>query len=285
ITLIGSRRYLLVRDWPPLTAGAKGKDDGMMEALEALIEGLSPDVCLVFESAAVDRRTALVKRLEKAAVTVHCEPIAPKDVNSWLIRRAAERGQRLSQPAAALLRDRVGTDLLLLERELEKSLLHAGGTAPVGPADVEAVVSGEGQWRIFDVLDAVGEKRTADAVRALRRLFDTGEPPLRSLTMISRHVRQLWQAGLLIRAGHDVEGVRKRLKVHAFVAKKCVSQARAFSDDELFRALEACHETDVAIKTGLRPPELAVELLVVRLAGGRSGHAGDARYDRAMNTR
>lgn len=271
VPLMGGPRFIVVKNWDLLGPGGPrgSRHDG--EAFERLLQQLTDDTCLVFESEAVDRRRAITRRLIEHAAVVECDALRVGDIPPWLIRKARERGYRLSAPAASMLAELVGPDLQLLEMELDKVLLFAGRERSLGPDHVRAVASGDGQWRIFDVQDAIGARKPRRALEALTHLFDGGEPPLRALTMIARHMGSLWEARRLLNEGQNPAAIGAALGVPPFLARKYAGQARNFTLPDLSRNLEACHETDVAIKTGSRPPDLALEMLVLRLA-----HPGDS---------
>lgn len=266
VPLMGGPRFIVVRNWDLLGPGGArgGRNDG--DALEQLLQQLPDETCLVFESEAVDRRRAVTRRLLNHAVVVECDALRVGDIPPWLVRKARERGYRLSPPAASMLAELVGPELQLLDAELDKVLLFAGDEVSVGPDHVKAVASGDGQWRIFDVQDAIGARKPQRALEALTHLFDGGEPPLRALTMIARHVGNLWEARRLLDEGASPSSIGSALGVPPFLSRKYAGQARNFTLPRLSRGLEACHEADLAIKTGTRPPELALELLVLQLA-------------------
>jgi DNA polymerase III delta subunit len=109
---------------------------------------------------------------------------------------------------------------------------------------------------IWDLTDAIGEGRTADALRVLARLLGAGEAPPLLLGALVSHFRRL----LRVAAGADVGGP-------PFVKKKLASQAKRYGVARLRAALGALHETDLALKgAGALRPELALERVVIALA-------------------
>lgn len=263
--LFGGRRLVVVREWEPLTVKAQAVVQRAVEALAKVLPCITEDTCLVFDMTAVEKQNPAARLLQEHALTVECQSLGPRETANWLVRRARERGSPMTSAAAALLASAVPGDLQQLERELDKVLLYAGPGRPVDTAEVEAVVSGSGQWRIFDLLDAVGEGRTGAALKVLHHLLATGEPPLRILTMLARHMRQLLQVKAMAERGYPPAEIRRRLQVHSFVAKKLQAQAGRLDSGRIAQGLTACCETDLAIKTGKLPPGLAVEMLVAGL--------------------
>jgi DNA polymerase III delta subunit len=111
---------------------------------------------------------------------------------------------------------------------------------------------------IWDLTDAIGEGRAADAIALLGRLLRAGaaEPVL--LGSLASHFRKLART----RAG-------ERLPAPPFVQRKLESQARRYSGARLLAHLDAIHQTDEALKgQGGLPSELALERLVLGLSAG-----------------
>jgi DNA polymerase-3 subunit delta len=190
----------------------------------------------------------------------------PKDweLPRWIEQRAKAKGGILSTEAVQLLAALVGADLRLLDQEIEKLLLYAGDRQ-VTTEDVQALVSRARETSIFDLVDCVGRRETDRALRLLHGLLDDGEAPLYLLTMLARQVRILIQVSELQASDLTPDAIAGRLKLHPFVVKKGLAQARNFRLDQLERAHERLIETDWAIKTGQLDEVLALGMLVVAL--------------------
>lgn len=269
VPLFGGRRLVIVKQWEPLTVTTAAVTKRALAALEKMLTFLTPASVLAFDMTMVEGRSKVLALVQKEALRVDCNSLQPRDAVKWLMRRAHDRGQELTGEAATMLATTVSGDLQQLERELDKVLLYVGEGRTADAAAVTAVASGSGQWRIFDLLDAVGEGRPGDALTALNHLLVTGEPPLRVLMTMARHMRQLLQVRLMTEKGLKPADINKELRVHAFVARKLQRQAAAADSRQLTKGLLACYETDLAVKTGKMTPGLAVEMLVAGLVTRR----------------
>jgi len=267
LPMFGPRRVVIVQADAWLRGGGRGAlAEGEVDALAAYAADPVPSTTLAFAASEPDRRLKVLKILEKAGRVVRCAAPHPRAVPDWLLRRAADRGRRITRGAAQLLAAYVGSDLGRLDTELAKVLDFAGAGKTVDETHVRAVASAGATARIFDLLDAVAEQRVADAVRLLPRLLETGEPPLRVLAALTRQVRTLLQVRLLLDRGLDPEQLQQRLRVHPYVIRKSVQQARRWEPRGLAEGLAACVETETDIKTGRIDDEAALDLLVTRLA-------------------
>jgi len=246
-----------------------------VKALEGYLRQPPPGACIALLSPAVDRRRAAYRRVAANGVVVACEaPSRPADVAAWVAREGRRRGLRLDQEAAYLLAEGWdGDDLGQLATELEKLTAYAGSET-IAADDVRAVGAGGATGTIFDLVDALGERRPTEAIDRLRLLLRRGEPPLRVLAMLARQVRLILQARSMDRGPGPLAA---ELGLHPFVARKCVAQAGNFSIEELRHALVALHEADVAIKTGRREPAAALEDFIVDVACGRAARGAHQR--------
>lgn len=89
---------------------------------------------------------------------------------------------------------------------------------------------------------------------------------MRILFLIARQFNQLLQIRQLSDAGMDSGSIAKKLSLNPYVAGKIRTQSRSFSPAFLKAAVEACVETETAVKTGSLTDQLAVETLLTSLS-------------------
>jgi DNA polymerase III delta subunit len=173
------------------------------------------------------------------------------------VREEAKRqGVGIERAAAELLAERVGPQLLLLRREIEKAALLAGPGESIARDHVAAGACDVAEEPIWDLTDAIGDGRTADALVALTRILRGGAAAPQVLGALATHFRKL----LRLRSGGAAAGPE-------FVVKKLERQAGRYTPRRLSSCLRAIHETDVVLKgAGALGPEMALERLVISLA-------------------
>ena len=255
LPILGPRRLVWLRE----PVGGRGAWKALTEALPALVRSQPPDarVVLVVTAGALDRRLAWVKAFGAApAALVECEAPKPgRDLVAFARREAKRIGVRIDADAAERLAERVGPQLLRLRGEIEKASLLAGVGQTITLAHVSVGVADLTEEPVWDLTDAIGEGRAADAIGVLTNLLAAGAPPPVVLGALASHQRKL----LRVRSGGKVAG-------HPFAVRKLESQARRYSAARLLAGLRAIHETDEALKgQGAVTPELALERLVLNL--------------------
>jgi DNA polymerase-3 subunit delta len=253
LPVVAPRRLVILREPEPRASGR-----GVGEALALLLPQLgSGATVLVVVAEKADARMRWVKAFPADAVLRCDPPRSERELLAFVRDEARRNGVTLGPGVAELLAERVGPQLLLLRRELEKLALLAPAGGSVGRAEVAAGTPLLAAEPVWDLTDAIGEGRTAEALRLLARLLAAGTAPPLLLGSLASHFRRL----LRLRSGGSVQAP-------PFVRRKLDQQARRYGPRRLGACLRAIHETDLALKgAGHVPPELALERLVLGLVG------------------
>jgi DNA polymerase-3 subunit delta len=157
----------------------------------------------------------------------------------------------------------------VLASELEKLARYAEGRA-IAVADVDLLTPEAREETIFEIVDAAVEGRAADALLNMRRNLEHGsDTPLRFLAMIARQLRGMVRAAELLEAGASPDEIASatRLAAGSYPLRKLTGQARTAGLQASEDGLRAVEAADHAIKTGRLTDLLALELLVLQLAG------------------
>jgi len=277
LPFLAETRLVLVEN---LTETASGR--ATVEHIAAVIPNLPESTRLIFvETGHTDDdgdaggkrsagRSQALKKLvnvieaDPRGVVVACE--LPKDIARWLQDRSQRHGTTLEAAAGRVLAERIGSNMLLADAELAKLATYAAGRA-ITAADVRLLTPYSAEANIFQMVDALGQRKGQVALMSLRQLLDDGDEPLKIFGMITRQYRLLIQMREQLDAGLSTGAAAQNLSLREFIARKLAEQSRLYRIDQLERILEYLLETDVAIKTGKVDGELALEKLVVRLAG------------------
>jgi len=255
LPVMADRRLVELRE-PEARRGGGVLGEALTTALDEL-RGQDQTV-LVVSAARIDRRSRWVKSFRAPAALVSCDPPKGSRALVGFVKREAERsGVPLDSGAADALVEAVGSQLLLLRRELEKAALFAGPGRKVTRDQVAETASLVAEEPIWDLTDAIGEGRTPQALHVLRRLLRTGSPPPVLLGSLASHFRKLSRT----RSGQAPSG-------HPFAVRKLERQAGRYSVERLVTCLHAIHDVDEVLKgQGGLPPDIALERLVIGLAG------------------
>jgi len=202
---------------------------------------------------------------EKAEVKAYFMP-KRWEMSKWLENEARKQGGRIEPQAASLLAEMTGEDTRIAAQEITKLLTYVNYARPVTTADVEQVSIFSAQGDVFALVDALGTGDGPAAQKMLHRLLEN-EEPFQLWGMVIRQFRLLLQTREMLDERGTVPEVQKALGLHDFVAQKVVNQARRFTMSTLEAIYHKLLEIDEGAKTSQVPLDLALDMLLVELAG------------------
>ncbi|UCH33321.1 MAG: DNA polymerase III subunit delta [Armatimonadota bacterium] len=244
----------------------------------------------------------LIKAVAESGSVVECAAMRREEAAAWAADYAQSLGSTMKPAVAALLTERVGTDLGRIAREVEKLVLVASEGSGISKRHVEELTVRAPEDNVFAVGDAIGAGDADQALAVLRDLVQyQGVEPTTALAFIARQFRLIWQTKVLLDTGwrpgkepsdeaeallpEDAD-IRRYLSSRQWLVNRLAGQARRFSWPQLAYALRRVLAAELALKgigEGVSEPRMALELLVAGLCRRRSG-AGAAAAD-ARSTR
>jgi DNA polymerase III subunit delta len=203
---------------------------------------------------------------ERALRRGYVQPSA-REMKGWIINQARQLGGQFLPEAAAALANQTGSDTRLASQEILKLLTYVDFNRPVETDDVLALaLSGGGQTDVFTMIDALANGSAREASRQLHRLLENQEA--HSLFyLVVRQFRLLIMAREVLDEGGGSTEIMKELRQPKFVSDKLARQAHRFSMADLEDIYRHLLDVDVAVKTSRTTIDLALDLLIARLAG------------------
>ena len=245
--------------------GASRSTGGSWEGLEEYVDRMPPTTLLVFVDGPIRSGNPLLERLRPLGQVREMPTPAGESLGRWIRTRVGEKGGGILPGAITLLSRLVGPNLRVLDNELEKLALYAGED-PIVEAHVRELVPEVRETSVFNVVDAVLERRPAVALRATNRLSQGGAGFSEVISMVSMQVRRVVLARHLLDSGLPQAEIGSRLNIGPdFVLRKTIQQARSHSPEGLARLYEALLEADLAVKQGRMEEEVALQLLFTQV--------------------
>lgn len=276
LPFFGGRRLVRVtgvEEWPA----------SELQAMARMVHRLPDSACLVLVAGKAS--TALVplqKSVEERGVVVEATPLPVAELPRWLVQRAAQAGYRLELVAAQRMVEQLGDDLSALTTELEKVLAYAGAERTVGARHLSAVRSLSwtrvSEYRIFDLADALGEKKIGTALAILGELLESGRPPLAILATLAWHWRRLVAVSELLAAGVPLAQIGTRLSLRPTPLRRLAREAEHFPGELARLAFGELARAEREIKSGRLEGPAALQLLCVRI--GRLGEQACLQAER-----
>ncbi len=247
------------------------------EQLEDYVSRPSRSGVLVLDLDTLPSNTRLYKAVAAGGLLIDAGAPAPARLTRWLADWAKQHHKAQIAPAAAdMLVELIGPELGLLDQELAKLALVAGGDRKITPEMVQSSVGGWRTKTTWEMLDAAMDGHVVEAMRQLDRLLSSGEQPVGLLGQISASLRRFAAATRLI-VQAEIAGRRPNLRqsleqvgVRSFVLQKAERQLRLLGRQRGLRLYGWLLQADLDLKgESAMPPRLILERLIVRLAAAQ----------------
>lgn len=225
----------------------------------------------VFVEQTVDKRTRLYKAATARGRAIEFVPQDEAVLKRWILGILKRENKKITERDLDFFLDRTGPDMSNIRSELEKLLCYCMNRDVVTAGDIEEICTRQVNNRIFDMINALAERRQKTAMELYYDLLTLREPPMRILFLIARQFNLLLQVKELKNKGYGADAIGKEVGLAGFIARKYVAQAAKFKESDLRKAVEDCVESEEAVKTGRMGDVMSVELLIIKCsaAAGR----------------
>lgn len=228
-----------------------------------------PDTARLFflESETLKSSHALVKLAEEdeKGYIKQFNNLEGRALTNWIQKRIEGKNGRISPHAANLLSTNIGSDLRILENELEKLHLYKGD-AQIEADDVLKLSPYLAEANIFDLVDAIGNRNSKQAALLFQKKMAEGTDPFYLFSMFIRQFRLLIQVKSLQDDGLTPPAIAKEMRIHKFVCSKLSQQSRGFTLAQLEAIYHHLLDIDIRVKTGLSDMNTALNLLVAEVS-------------------
>lgn len=261
LPMMSERTLILVTDYDL----SKGSEKDREELLR--IFGQLPDYCcLVFLYDLIpykmDSRTKLAAGIKEHGCVVEFARQEQGDLVDWVHRRFRAMGKEIDSEQARYLIFLCGDLMNGLIGEIEKVGAYAKGSR-VTKEDIDAVATPQLDAVAFQMTDAIGAGNFDRAMQVLGELLQMQEHPMRILFALSKQMRQLYSARLLMERRQTAGDLARQWGIKPYPAEKLMNSARRFSLAWCRRAVIRCGQTDYAMKSsGANEQDLLVNLLL-----------------------
>jgi DNA polymerase-3 subunit delta len=244
----------------------KEGDEELHAKIVKWLDSPLPDgVVVVFkESDIPDRRLAIFKALNKLLVEQY-PPLTSFQTRNWLMGRALELKLKLSPNAASHLLKDFNGDLWRLSSELNKLSAYADG-AEVTEKMVCDLAPGLFTDRIFEVIDALAQKKLALANKLINQQISFGTNEQRLIAMFAYQFRNLALVTDLMHQGISQDKLLSTSGLHPYVLQKTLGMTRGFTTSNLSKIFQWLRRIDMATKQGKISPEVGIDILTAQIA-------------------
>jgi DNA polymerase-3 subunit delta len=251
LPFLADKRVVFVRN------AEKYSSEAAAGPLLAYLASPNESTILLLLANKVDKRTKFYKACAKAGQIVECPALNDGEVTQWIRDEVQKQGKNMPAPAVRALIDRTGNHLSDVQNALSLVINYIGQDRDtIAPEDVTAACTDVTEEEIWALTDAIATSRSGDALAALRRLTDLGKHPDEMIGTIN------W----LLKSAYAVAVAEGEPNISRFVAQKVSPLTQKLGIVKLRRAFALCTDTQFMMRSTGVDSELALELLVVKLA-------------------
>ena len=237
------------------------------EQLAEYLKEPSETTFFVLAEKEIDKRSKLFKAVSVKGRAIEFKAQDESILKRWILGILKKENKKITERDLELFLEKTGTGMENISKELEKLVCYCMDREAVTREDIEAICTRQINNQIFDMMNAIAEKKQKEAMRLYYDLLTLKEPPMRILFLLARQFNLLLQVRELKKKGYPVKTIGENVGLPGFIAGKYVNQAAKFSTKDLRQAVTDCVEAEEAVKTGKMNDVLSVELLLIRYSG------------------
>ena len=227
--------------------------DEDVEGLLDYIKSPSEDVVLLLLSEKLNTKKNIIKAL--ISKTTSCKDSIDEKKNDLapMIRGfAAERGKSIDNDAVEFLRMKFGSELLTIEKEIEKVSAYTGANKVIKGRDVEFLSTGVSTCSIFDLPPLFAARNKKKLFEVMHKLLEAGEPPILINNIVAARVQKLLLAHDLLKAGASDSELASQTGTPPYYVRDLKSEAKNYKREELANMYKRCMYIDSELKSAKR---------------------------------
>jgi DNA polymerase-3 subunit delta len=230
VGFLASKKLVVIKD---IFNNKKLKDwqDQLIKFLNKQNDTPEENYLIFWQTDKVDSRSKLYKALKKFKFVEEFNKLKPLALASWIKKRVAVSKKTISPGAVSLLLTYVGNELWQIEQEVSKLVHHSSGE--IKEEDVKSLVQAKIDENIFNLVEAIGRKDKALALKLIEEKLNSGVNHQYILSMIVRQFRLLIKAKSLEKQIKYPGALAQALKIPPLVAEKTLTESKLYTPEQL----------------------------------------------------
>ncbi|MDD2377833.1 MAG: DNA polymerase III subunit delta [Bacilli bacterium] len=263
ISLFSDKKAIICNNSHLFTGSKKTILDDNIDTLDEYLDHPNPDTILIFTVNAdnIDDRKKIVKKMKKVGGVKDFN--SNKNINNLVIQMFED--YKVGNNTINLLIDRVGTDLNLLDKEVDKIKLYKLEEKEVTDNDVILLTNKNIDMDIFKLIDNIVLKNKERALETYYELLKYNEDPLSILIRLSNQFRVMYQSKELYQRGYTQKNISEILEAHPYYIQKVLEKGTIYDNKEILKYINDLADLDFKIKSSGIDKEIAMELFIINI--------------------
>lgn len=264
---LGERRVVFLNS-PVFLTSEKSKIEQPVNELIDYLQAPTPTTALVIFApyAKLDERKKVVKLLRQRAVIIDTAKLSEQAAREAFQYELKKQHLKITSQALQLLIQRTDADFSLMMAQLTKLALYAQSSHEIDQVAVTRLVTAKLEDNVFDLVDAVLNRKVKLALEQYQMLILQQEDPIKLNAVLLNQFRLLLQVKILQAKGYTQGTLATKLKVHPYRIKLALRQVKKFSKDDLIHAYLGLEKLEVGMKSSQMDRRMLFELFVLHFA-------------------
>lgn len=203
----------------------KNASDSMTRTVQDVLDMPHAGHFFILQADALTPKSSLRALAEKSdrVAALACYELDGVALNRFIIDRFRDRGASITSDGAALIANRLGGDMSVLNTLADQLVLYAGGDKPtISPSHVESLLVDQAEQALDDAVRAVADRDAAAFDRIVTTMAQSGESMIGPLRAMQYYFYKLRGAAADIASGADTESALAKIRPPLFFKTKPV---------------------------------------------------------------
>lgn len=245
-----ARQYPMMSDYQVIIVKEAQNIRNIATVFEKYFENPVSSTILVFnyKYKTLDKRKKATKLIKEKGVLFQSDRLKEYKIPDWVVEQVKSRKLKISDKAAQLLVEFLGTDLSKINNELDKLAIVLQEGATINDDVIEKNIGISKDYNIFELTNAM---RDMDRVKAQQIVqYFAQNPKSAHITMVVASIFSFFERLMTIHflPQKDQQTVAGKLRVHPFVAKQLIIAAQKYSPKKIAKNISILREYDLKSK-------------------------------------
>jgi len=270
VPFMADRRLVIVEGLLNRLSGVDKRSAGLKKDLAEwlnfpdLLTNLPPTANLLLIERESLPSNKFVSTISKLGQVEKFSPLRHRELLGWINTRCSKLGLNIERAAVTLIADSVGSELRLIDSELNKIKTYSRGRL-ITKEDITLMVPYVRQQNVFRVVDSVLEGRTRDALNASLMLIGLGESPSGIVRMIERQLRFLILAKNLLSRKIPPGDIGKHINLFGYPLQKTLEMEKKISQASIISMHDKLLKSNTRVREGKLTEQESFHLLISEL--------------------
>ena len=262
ISLFGDKKIIII-DNSFIFSTIKRKKEIETDELEKYLDNPNPDTIIIFISndENINNVKKIVKKIKKVGKVIEFND---NNISKEALIKESFKEYKIDVETLKLFEDRVGSDLSVIQNEIDKIKIYKDDDKYITADDIENLIVKRYEIDIFDFIDKIIYKKTDEALTMYYEMLKYNEEPIKIISILADNFRLMYQAKELSKTGYNNFDIGNILEENPYRMKYVLIKSKEYTSDRLLKLINDLADLDLNIKTGKIDKELGLELFIIK---------------------